>query len=579
MNNAGVPRASETQQIAFLADIHLHDIYAAPDSSNEKYEWPVDGNNGRHLLIRSMRAQLRSTRLFNENYFVVRAALDDIAARGIHLVAVPGDFSDDGQPANVRAFARLLDEYRHRHGIRFFVITGNHDPVRPYATPGGKPDFLSASGSEIAVYSRNHPSCSSADSQTVACDDALAQWGYEEIMHTLSRHGFAKDTQDKWYETPFPQRGFDWCHEASVNECVWMPDASYLVEPVAGLWLLAIDANVYVPAWQRGVDGSMEFAGSSNAGYDLMRRFKQPVLDWVADVVRRAEQQGKQLVAFSHFPMTGFHDEADPDIRALVGEDVLQSRRIPSLSVTQALAHSGLRLHFAGHMHLNDLAQVRAQDGGRLVNVQVPSLAAYRPAYTLLQLEPSGRARVRTVAVDRVPGFGRLFAHYRRERQHLSDSGQKPWDTSILAAKSYLTFTEMHLRALVEDRYLPQWPKPLVALLGTHNIGAALEKAGCNPAQLAGGIPNQIAKLKGQELIHDVYRLRNAGPLARIPTQRRRWYVRLAGSVENCGTDTAGHNVANLLVVLSRLAAPEADDFQMDLHSGQLSPPDQRTVK
>ena len=46
--------------------------------------------------------------LFNENYFVLKAVLDDIAQRGIKLVAFPGDYTDDGQPLNIEGLAKIL---------------------------------------------------------------------------------------------------------------------------------------------------------------------------------------------------------------------------------------------------------------------------------------------------------------------------------------------------------------------------------------------------------------------------------------------------------------------------------------
>lgn len=47
--------------------------------------------------VRSMEAQVQSTRLFNENYYAFLAALDDVAHRDIRWVVLPGDLTDDGQ--------------------------------------------------------------------------------------------------------------------------------------------------------------------------------------------------------------------------------------------------------------------------------------------------------------------------------------------------------------------------------------------------------------------------------------------------------------------------------------------------
>lgn len=125
-----VPAAPEANtQIAFVPDIHFHDIYG--DFSDSKFKG-IELNKGvRPVSIRSMSAQINSTRLFNENYFALIATLDDIAAKGVKLVALPGDFTDDGQPVHLNGLKAILAAYSKQYDMRFFAIPGNHDPVKP----------------------------------------------------------------------------------------------------------------------------------------------------------------------------------------------------------------------------------------------------------------------------------------------------------------------------------------------------------------------------------------------------------------------------------------------------------------
>jgi hypothetical protein len=273
-------------QVGFLADIHLHDIHA--NIENIRKGTLPEANTP--LLMRSMKAQLSSTRLFNESYFVLKTALDDLAEKNVKLVALPGDLTDDGQPINVKAISKILDEYTQKYGMRFFAITANNDPVRPNAIAGGKSDFLSANGSEIAVHSLNHKKCDTLDvANNQHCSNALLQWGYKEIMNNMGQHGFYPQPQDIYYETPFTpkntrqekntrniqtqnesfeSRQLVWCDPDNKDRCVNMPDASYLVEPIEGLWLLAIDANVYTP--QYSTNKPTTYNGASNADYNQM---------------------------------------------------------------------------------------------------------------------------------------------------------------------------------------------------------------------------------------------------------------------------------------------------------------------
>ena len=176
---------NNTHTIAFVADIHLLDIYA----DYENFEGlPVPGQSQK-AKIRTMQAQLHSTRLFNENYFVLKAVLDDIAQRGIKLVAFPGDYTDDGQPLNIEGLAKILKNYEQQYGISFFITTGNHDPVAPYNTSGGKPDFLGKNGKEQAIFS-NVLSLPLEERNDVLVEPKLEKAGYKFILHSLSEFGF-----------------------------------------------------------------------------------------------------------------------------------------------------------------------------------------------------------------------------------------------------------------------------------------------------------------------------------------------------------------------------------------------------
>ena len=96
-------------KVAFLADIHLQDVYG--DFQSPEFKGVFNPKTGKYATIRSMESQLNSTRLFNENYFALKEALEDLREKGIKLVALPGDFTDDGQPMNVIALRKILDEY------------------------------------------------------------------------------------------------------------------------------------------------------------------------------------------------------------------------------------------------------------------------------------------------------------------------------------------------------------------------------------------------------------------------------------------------------------------------------------
>lgn len=587
-------------RIAFLADIHLHDIYAELDSSSmtKNISLPKNADNN-SLLIRSMKAQLGSTRLFNENYFVFKAALDDLVEKNIKLVALPGDFTDDGQPINVQAVEKILTQYTEQHGMQFFVITGNHDPVRPFTIPGGKSNYLQSTGEELAIYSPKHKNCINNKETPNICSNTMEYWGYKEIMQSLAKHGFSPQKEYLYYETPFSaaqnkpwsieaslktekfeNRQLTWCDKNQQPTCISMPDASYLVEPIPGLWLLAIDANVYQPIKSKNTPTT--YQGSSGAGYNAMSEFKQPVLDWINSVVIRAKQQNKQLVAFSHFPMADFYDVASTDIKSLFGDNAFQMKRMPTSETENMLANTGLQLHFAGHMHINDTGSAKSNSDSVLFNIQVPSLAAYQPAYKLLSLSNNGIADIETVVLDIVPNFNLLFKHYLAEWNYRDKVKQPNWDKEILNSTSYSQLTDKHLQGVVDSRYLPkEWPHALVNFMHHTNASDIAKLSACDSQSNNNETLNKINQLElitGKTIIYDLYRLRNADDIAIVPKSRLYAYTlihRLFETTKACSANTSERHqqLALLFKIIFKMANSEVSgNFSIDLHKNQFLP-------
>lgn len=621
------PAAVPTTQIAFMPDIHFHDVYATFQDGS--FPGVPNTRSGRNATIRLMQAQMTSTRLFNENYFAFLAALDDAVARGVKLIALPGDFSDDGQPVHMRGLKKILDQYSERHGIQFFAAPGNHDPNRPLARAAGKSDFLGIDpnngrvGFPQPIFSRGgNADCSTgytgpwAKVNNSYCTEEIQEGGYATIMNAIEQHGPMPKASYRYFETPYSaytpatyslataQQQADWsrrqyeiCKEGTGGPykqpgytlCKMVTDTTYLVEPVDGIWLIGIDANVYVPTGP----GQNDFNGSGDAGYNMMLTHKQHVIAWLKDVVARGRAAGKQVVAFSHFPMSEFFNGASDDIIALLGAGKMQMVRRPREDVTRALADTGLQVHVGGHMHFNDTG-VRNYDGAHaLVNIQAPSMAAYVPAYKVLTIGRNDLIDVQTVRLDNVPRYDELFEHYREEHRYFTDfpamipGGGELWDASILDATSYADFNTRYMSELVRLRLLKDdWrcemrelvKSPLagsellvlsqlqtnvtlkeLASTGTHNdlstaFFACLQDMGgagaANPAYSADYAAAQararaLAQANGMQLedfdqwkaldlAGDFVRLANAGDLAfaDIPEARARQYKLIAQALQ-----------------------------------------------
>jgi 3',5'-cyclic AMP phosphodiesterase CpdA len=519
-------------RIAFIADVHLQDIFGKFQDNN--YQGIPNPVTGKFTNIRTMNSQLHSTRIYNENYFAFLEALNDISRKGIKQVVLPGDFSDDGQPIHVRGLRKILDEYTKKHGMSFFVTTGNHDAVRPFSQEAAKTDFLGKDGNE-QIISSSKTNSGNHELEPIITSD-IKNWGYKETLNEMADFGFYPQKSYLYWETPFSSYNyksynFDKALKESVlqkriyplkNTNLSLPDASYLVEPIKGIWLLAIDANAYVPNEKLSglMDNPHDFSGAS-IGYNNVLVYKNHLINWVKKVSAEAKQKGKILIAFSHYPMVDFNDYASPEMKLLFGPNKMQLSRVPNEEVAQTFADAGIQIHFGGHMHINDTGVRTTAKGNTLFNIQTPSLAAYKPAYKILTIHSNSEVEVETVVVGSVPKFNSLFPFYEEEYAHLQNiKSQNIWNKDILKAKNYEDFTQWHLKELVRLRFLPDdFPSEFLASIIKFS-GKDLLEINKNTLEIDAVLLSNNLTLhdfeswNGFDMLFDFYRLKNADELA-----------------------------------------------------------------
>lgn len=548
-------------QVAFLADVHLQDVQGQFEDAD--YRGILNKATGNYNTIRTMDAQLHSTRLFNENYFAFLTALNDLVTKNIKLVVLPGDFSDDGQPINIKALKQILDDYSQKYGMQFFLTTGNHDPVRPFTIAGGKYDFLGIGGRKQAIVSDSSLIRNNSEELTTIVTKQIKKWGYKEIANELSDFGFYPKEGYLYWETPTSTYEYKtYTIEKALkvsslerrmykmpNSSIAIPDMSYLVEPVEGLWLLAIDGNVYLPKkhiFSENQD-SVEFL-SASVGYNNVLTHKKHLVSWVKKVAGKAKSNGKTLVAFSHYPMVEFNDGASREIKSLFGHDTMQAHRVPEDIVSETFADAGIQIHFGGHIHMNDTGVFTSKKGNTLFNIQVPSLAAYIPGYKILTINSARELEIETKVLEEVTGFDTFFPLYKKEYDYLKKTGQSLlWNKEILSSKNYKTYTGKHLEGLIKSRFIPNdWPKPFIEKLTLKtgkelllSVKAQDMDALQKELDKAGLTLTDFEQWTGVDMIYDFYRLRSADKLAvlDIGKQTLKQYIFLCSILKKSEND------------------------------------------
>lgn len=573
-----LPAQQKPVQIAFLSDVHFQDLYGS--FSDQDFKGILNPKTGKPTILRTMDSQVHSTRIFNENYFAFLKALDDIALKGIKIVAMPGDFSDDGQAYNLRGLHKILEQYHKKYGIDFYLTTGNHDPVGPFRQDAGKDDFLGEDGNPLGIYSKENMG---KIKNTIITKD-IAESGYLEILHELRDFGFYPKKENLFWSTPFGfQSVKNYSYEKALQSADYsqrmyevskgfsVPDMSYVVEPVKGIWMVAIDGNTYIPKnINENPDIPSNYKGAS-IGYNNVLAHKKHLIEWIKKVMQEAKANGKTVIAFTHYPMIDFNDGATNEIKKLLGEKKWQLERVPEEEVAEVFAENGLQIHFAGHMHINDTG-IRKKDNKMLVNIQVPSLAAYLPAYKVLTIQSPDMMEVRTEVLNEVPNFDTLFPLYEKEYKTLEkDKNKIVWNRDILKSKSYHDFMLVHLKELVRLRMIPDdWPKDFIEK-AQHLNGEDLLLLILNQNQLKEkNIRSTTFRTwTFEDLLLDLYKFQSADKLAKkdIPKERLQQYEILEKLYqENQSQDPFLLQLQSFFKIIKLLSSGDpADHFEIDL--------------
>ena len=449
--------------IAVVADAHCHDI--------ESY-YDCDGItiDGRQLTLRAWADTRRSSRVFNESKAALVLALKDIEDKGIKHVVLLGDYTDDGQIEASERLVNLLRLHSEQHGTRFFAITGNHDAYGPLGKHQST-RFVSDVGTTVLVSS--DPDVAASENASAILTTKMYCEGVPDAIARMSEFGLFRQADYVHWETPFgttdsiASRQYE-ARSADGLQSHRLVDASYLVEPVDGLWLLMIDANVFEPRnGRRSPAQKKAFLDSSDAGWNSVLRNRAYLRDWITDVCSRAGKSGKTLMAFSHYPI--IDPFADLHDGALNVFDKEMLRRKPIESVAAQLQSCGLRLHFSGHLHVNALSS-RGKGTHAIEDCAVPSLAAFPACYKIVHTD-TDKLHIDTVHLASMPLDASLMSYYREENRTMGDE-----PCEALAAVNYGEFLyhRMHTR-VVHHHLARRWPGQIAqSVLETNAADLAL---------------------------------------------------------------------------------------------------------
>nr|WP_316655439.1 metallophosphoesterase [uncultured Gellertiella sp.] len=541
-------------RFAVIADAHFHDVRADFGFAG----FPVGDE---HLVLRPLEDVARSPRLYNEAGQALRHVLERLAEVGITRVVLLGDYLDDGQRETLRCLQRLLDHFRQHHGMCFYALPGNHDIYGDRGRHRRK-RYLGEAGERVLVAS--DPRLVAASTGPAVLSDAMYCGGYPD---NLPDHcGFFGAPDALHFETPFgpsplpEHRMFDIAPADDTGRRRLM-DGSYLVEPVEGLWLAMIDANVFVP----DPDGEDGLADSTSAGWNAVLARKPFLLDWLKDVADRARMLGKRLIALSHYPALDPLGGVVAEEIAMMGRNSLHDR-VPWPEVGEALAKAGICLHFSGHVHVNTTAHYRSEGGAHLTNIAVPALVAFPVAAKIVTVS-GAMVRIDTLSLDDMPLDPLLIAAYEMEfRLNRSPTG------AMRACRTYGALASAHLAHVTGRRFLKrEWPAALADLFRRLSLAELVRQTYAADASALFDVAEPLTAL---DFLADWYRLRAGGRLAvaAISPDRLALYRALA-ALEPAGlrqNDNADKLALLFATLVKRLDGLPSDALTVNLETGEI---------
>ena len=219
-------------------------------------------------------------KMISDSNEILTSVITDLNTRPLDFVLVTGDLTKDGELADHQLMATKLGVLK-AAGKKVFVIPGNHDINNPDAL-----SFLNSPPVPV-------PTVTPAEFAQIYAD-----FGYSTAL----------------YRDP--------------------NSLSYIAEPVAGVWLFALD--------------SCRYANNLNQGYPTTAgSLSSATQSWILDHLAAAKALGKKVIGMEHHGIlehfTG-QSVSFPDY-------VLQDWQ----NVAKKLSDNGLNVMFTGHYHANDV--------------------------------------------------------------------------------------------------------------------------------------------------------------------------------------------------------------------------------
>jgi len=270
-----------------------------------------------------------SIKMFAESYDIFKKCIEKIIHEKPDIVLLTGDITKDGEKSSHYLVAKGLRELE-KKGIKVFVTPGNHDINSPRS--------------------------------------------YEYLKDQVI---ITENVKSGDFVNIYKEFGYDSCVSRDTNSL------SYISEPFEGLWILALDANLYY-----------------DYSYPSYGKLKPETLKWASEMLEKGKKENKIIFGMMHHGLVKHFN---------VNEDWLKEVLITNHEeVAKELSSKGLNIIFTGHYHAQDISKAEI-DGNFIYDVETGSTITWPCPYRIVDYFGNQRMHIQTKYID-YKSHGR-FAH------------------------------------------------------------------------------------------------------------------------------------------------------------------------
>ncbi|MEN8905292.1 MAG: metallophosphoesterase [Clostridiales bacterium] len=269
-------------------------------------------------------------KLIKESEAINNEMKNRIIKSDVDLVFLTGDLTKDGERQSHLEFAKILNEIENS-GKKVFVVPGNHD----------------INGSNAVKFEGENQ----IDVDTVSAEEfkkIYKNFGYDEAI--------------------------------SIDK----NSISYMVEPVKGMKLIAIDSCIY------GINDEGMFSETGGSVDEIK-------LKWIKEQIKNIDPNKELILSIMHHNLIEHFENQDKYFEGYVVEE--------SESIKNKFADMGIRVVFTGHFHISDIAVNITNKGNSIYDVETGSIITYPCPYRIIEIDKN-IMNISTERIDYVDFYG-----------------------------------------------------------------------------------------------------------------------------------------------------------------------------